>query len=224
VVPRGGLPALTVAVNEVKRGPTPSLLVNPGNWLSSASQGEALAPSTLAVDQALHEALFELRFDALNVGYRDLPAVGLAPHPGMVSVTQRPAVLPVAKYKRFDVGGLDVLVTGASPDRLSYLQPAGTVVEPAVPALRELLGTVDADLVVVLAYDESGADLAEVPGVDVVIEAGEWAQRSEPRVVGDAVWVKSVAQGRSLGELYLWVEDGRVTKAVDRQVELIPKP
>lgn len=82
---------------------------------------------------------------------------------------------------------------------------------------------------VVLAYDlpRQVQAIAAVPGVDVVIEADDYAARYEPMVLGQAVWVRSWDETTRLGELRLWVEDGRVVRALDRMIDLgpdVPEP
>ncbi|MEQ1505030.1 MAG: hypothetical protein ABMB14_22545, partial [Myxococcota bacterium] len=220
--PVGGLAGLATYVDAVRAGSRPVLLVDPGSWRASAADFGELSDASRSANDAFDRALELLRFDAFNVGYRDLPSV--TPRPGLVSATHRvvdPGSVGPLPYAAFDLDGLRVVVTGVSRDGLPYLQPKGTAVTPPVDAVRAILPeTADADLVVVLAIDAPSEveAIAALPGVDVVIEAGGYAERWPPLVVGDAVWVRSRDAGARVGELRLWVVDGRVVRAVDRFV------
>ncbi|MEZ5397924.1 MAG: hypothetical protein R2724_34870 [Bryobacterales bacterium] len=220
----GGLPRLGAYVGSLRERGEPVLLLAPGGWMASVGAGDALSSWSVETNAWFHRALAELRYDALLVSYRDLAGAAAAGHPGYVSATHRPAALPVARYKVFDVDGLRVAVTGVSRDGLQSMQPAlrGPVAAP-VPAVRALLPELaDADVVVVLAFEvpREVPALAALPGVDVVIEAADYDERWPAVAEGDAVWVRSLAGGVRAGELRLWVEDGRVVRAVDRQVPL----
>lgn len=223
--PKGGLGGLATWVAAAREADdtVPVLLLNPGAWASSATDIGVLTAAAKRNNAWFHRAWYEVRFDAANVTFRDIPS--LAPHPGLVSATHRPTDAPVARYKTFELGGLKVAVTGVSRDGLEYRRPTDTHVEAPLDALRALLPELrQHDLVVVLAYDV-GRDIAEIaalPGVDVVIEAAAYTERWPPLAVGDAVWVRSRDAGAELGELRLWVEDGVVVRAVDRRLPVGP--
>lgn len=222
--PRGGLGALATAAGVVRAEGAPTLVLNPGGWLSAEATFGELSEAAIARNLVFHRALYEFGFDAANVGWRELPSVALGPHPGLVSATHRAPELPVARYKRFELGGLDVAVTGVSRDGLPYLRPPGTAIVDPVEAVRSLVATVDADVWVVLAYEveRDVPAIARLPGVDVVIDAADHPERWPPEAVGDAVWVRSTAQGKAMGELRLWIERGAIVRAVERQVPLGP--
>lgn len=231
VHPTGGLPWLAAYRDAVReaRPDVPVLLVNAGGYLASTpdSDGDDLLAYARDTNLWFHRALSEIQFDALNVGFRDLAGTVPASHPGQVSVSHRSPGVPVARYKTFDLDGLRVVVTGASRAGLRGLEPAGTAVTSPLAGVRavlpEILATGPGDpLVVVLLFDapRDAEPIARLPGVDVVIEAGGYAERWPPVAVGDAVWVRSRAAGSRVGELRLWVEDGRVVRAVDRAVIL----
>ena len=77
-------------------------------------------------------------------------------------------------------------------------------------------------MVVLLAYQapEAAQRLAQKGLVDVVIDTNLHREFSAPFRVGDAVWVRSHIQTMRLGELRLGIEDGRVSWATDRKIDL----
>lgn len=226
-VPRGGLPRLASAVAARRAAdPTPDLLLHGGAWLSSSSVvgedgAELLDREALAQDVAFHRALGRFPFDALNTSPRDLPAVALGPHPGMVAANAEGHGLPVAPSKSFRRGGVEVVVVGVSAPELAGLQPPGARWIDPVAALARRAFPPEA-LVVVLAHGLSSRApaLAALPGVDVVVDTHAWEGVWGPMAEGDAVVVRTPAAGASLLELRLWVEDGRVAAARQRTVPL----
>lgn len=223
--PKGGLGGLATWVDAVRASDpqVPVLLLNPGAWASSVTDAGVLTRAAIRDNDWFHRAWYEVRFDAANVSFRDLPSV--VPHPGLVSATHRPPNDAVTRYKTFELGDLRVAVTGVSRDGLEYLRPTGTTVQTPVAAVRDLLPELaDHDLVVVLAYDvpKEVAAIASLPGVDVVIEAAGYTERWPPLAMGDAVWVRSRDLGAEVGELRLWVDDGKVTRAEDRRATIGP--
>lgn len=227
VVPRGGLARLaTVVAARRAADPTPTLLLHGGAWLSAGSTvgddgGALLSGEALAADVGMHTALGRLPFDALNTTPRDLPAVALGPHPGMVAANASGHGQPVVASKAFVRGDVEVHVVGVSAPALPELQPPGTTWSDPVAALRAH-PLPDAALVVVLAYGLGSRvpELAAVPGVDVIVDTHAWEGVWDPVADGDAVVVRTPAAGASLLELRLWVEDGRVAAARQRTVPL----
>lgn len=221
VVPRGGLGRSWSVADALRAGAAPVLLLNAGAWLSSSHDQGALTDEARAANERVHRALRAAPWDALNVGFRDLPGlVDGGARQGLVSANLRPPdAVPVVRYRRFELPGLSVAVTGLTRPGPPFLRPEGTVALDPEEALRALLPELaGVDVVVVLAYDLADRieAIGALPGVDVVIDASSWNARYGPWTAGDAVWVRSWDQGRWLGELRLWVEDGRVTRAVDR--------
>ena len=220
----GGLPRLATYVAAVRDAGRPALVLDVGSFLASVGAAGQLSDWSRTMNDGYHRALTELRFDAFNVSYRDLPGAVGAGHPGYVSATHRPEQGPIARYKSFQAGALQVAVTGVSRDGLATLQPPMAAVVRPVEAVRGLLPELEAhDVVVVMAYEVPSAEvraIAQLPGVDVVIEAGGFDARWPASVEGEAVWVRSLTDGVRAGELRLWVDGGRVVRAVDRQVPL----
>jgi 2',3'-cyclic-nucleotide 2'-phosphodiesterase (5'-nucleotidase family) len=226
-VPRGGMARLASAVAARRADdPTPDLLLHGGNWLSAATTltgdgGELLSREALDADVVMHRALGRLPFDALNTTFRDLPGVPFGPHPGMLAANARGHGQPVVADKTFVRGAEEVVVIGVSAAGLQALQPAGTGWTDPVEAVRSAPRP-GAAVVVVLAYGLGArvAELAAVPGVDVVVDTHAWQGVFEPLALGDTVVVRTPADGGSLVELRLWVEEGVVTAALQRTVPL----
>lgn len=221
--PRGGLPRVATLIDARRAAEpeVPSLLLHAGNWLSVAGTMGELDPKTIERNRAVHRALGELRFDALAATWRDLPGIPDGPHPGMVSATFRPPGLPVLRQKAFDAAGVHVIVTSVSREGPPWMLPEGT--EPIEPIAA--LASVErgpGDLVVVLAYGlaDRVEELAALPDVDLVVDTAAWTGFWEPRVVGEAVVVRTRAEALTADELRLWVDGGRITRLVDRVVPL----
>jgi 2',3'-cyclic-nucleotide 2'-phosphodiesterase (5'-nucleotidase family) len=226
-VPRGGFARLAAVVGARRAAdPTPDLLLHGGAWMSAESTvgadgEELLSASALDDDVRVHRALGRLPFDALNTTPRDLPAVPLGPHPGMLAANAAGHGLPVTPAKVFSRGGVEVVVIGVSAPELPGLQPAGTAWTDPVAALAAVPRPADA-LVIVLAHGLGARvpALAAVPGVDVVVDTHDWEGVWDPVVDGGAVVVRTPAAGASVLELRLWVADGVVTRARQRTVPL----
>lgn len=211
--PLGGL-ARVAGYRE--RVDVPTVLVNVGGWLDDTIDATgALRPDVVERDAVMVEGL--AGWDVLGVGYRDLPYLEQAGFPDNAVSANLVGEDGPPPYRVLDVGGARVAVTSVSArtgarGRLSWADP--------VEALSALLPTIEADLVVVLAY-EPGAqarEIARIPGVDVVVEAGRYTSHWAPIVEGDTVWVRSDLQTRSLGELRL--DLGEPLGALDRKVDL----
>jgi hypothetical protein len=197
------------------------LLLNPGGWLTGDHDQGVLVPRAVEDNAFVRRALALVRYDALNVSWRDLPGLGDGV-PGLVSATHQ-GLAPVATTETVDAGGLQVVITGVSRRGPPFLEPAGTTVLGPVEAVRAL-PLRDEDLVVVLARNvpREVQALAALPGVDVVIEADDYNARYPPTLVGSTLWVRSWDESTRLGELRLWVEDGHVVRALDRMIDLGP--
>jgi hypothetical protein len=208
----------------------PSILVNPGGWLTTtlAADGVSFRSDTQVKNQAMVEALAQ--WDALNVSFRDLPWLDEHGFPrNAVSANLRTSVGdgPVA-FRTIERGGLKIAITGVTAQGLNRLQPARFTWSDPVEALWKLLPGIEADLVVVLAYDTRSLtdDLARVPGVDLVVETGEFAQFDPATREGEALWARGWRKTERLGELRLKLSEGRITSAFDRSVPLdnkVPK-
>jgi 2',3'-cyclic-nucleotide 2'-phosphodiesterase (5'-nucleotidase family) len=229
--PRGSLARVEgyrQALRKARPG-VPDLLLNAGNWLDDTigTEGDSLRLDVEIADAWMVKGVEEGGWDALNVGFRDLPFLaGTAFPAGAVSASVRPedSARGPAPYRVLQAGDLRVAVTGVSPLGMAFVQPAGWSYQDEVESVRALVPAMEneADLVVVLAYSvgPKARGLARNPGGVGVIEAGEFHERWEPSFEDSAVWVRTHFQTMRLGELRLVVRDGRVVGALDRKIDL----
>lgn len=225
--PRGGLARLQSYSDAVRRAQpdTPTLLLHAGQWASDRIDADGtLRPDARIANQAMLEGLALAGVDAANLTWKDAPTFAHAPRPDwVVSSSLGPA--GAASARLLDAGDRRVAVLGATPFEADWLQPDGWSGGDPVDGVRHALTSLpaDVDLVVVLTWGTRAQtqDLAELPGVDVVVEASEFVGRDTPWTDTDTVWVRSRSQGQSVGELRLWLDgEGRITRAVDRWVDL----
>lgn len=227
VRPLGSLARVEGYRRAVARGPVPEVLVNAGGFLDATPDvsGGVRADAALR-DARMIEALRLGHWDAWNVGAPDLP--WLAAHgfpPEAVSANLRPIDPSKPAPQAFRVvqaGRWKVGITGVSgtvPDSMTGWRAADPVaaVRALLPALRA-----KADVVVVLAWHPAKAvlDLARIPGIAVIVESTGAPGRWPPDTEGQGVWVRSDPQTHHLGELRLHLAGGRVTSALDRQIDL----
>ncbi len=236
--PRGGLPRLAtyVAASSEANPGTPSLLLNGGYWLEDAiGLGGGLRGDVPLMNGWMVRGLQQLPWDALNLGYTDLP--------GLVELGGELAELPLVsaniqareghdvpqpeRWRLVQAGDLRVGITGLSTPGVSFVPTPEYIVEPPLPAAERVLAEMEGqvDMVVLLAFQaipEARALAQDHPEITVVIDTHHHSESVPPFHVGEATWVKSTHQGRNLGELRLWIEDGGITRALDRKVELDP--
>ncbi len=224
--PEGGVARVWGWVNANREilGDCASLLVNPGGWLTTtlADDGVTFRADTPIKNAAMIRALAE--WDALNISFRDLPWLDQHGFPRnavsanlSASVGEGPAAFRVVER-----GALRIAITGVTARGLHRLQPERFTYADPVEALRTLVPRMEADLVVVLAYDTHGLtdELARVPGVDLVVETGEFAHFDPATREGTALWARAWKKSQRLGELRLGLTDGQITSALDRSIPL----
>ena len=105
------------------------------------------------------------------------------------------------------------------------LIPEGYSLGDPVEGVHQVLKTASVgprDLVVLLSSDANaaGSALAKSGLVVLVIDARQHRYREPPFRVGDAVWTKAHHQTLRLGEIRMDLKDGRVTRALDRKIDL----
>lgn len=221
VRPLGGLARQQTYVEAVEATGTPSLVLHAGGWLASEADQGVITDASRAANARMMRALRGVRVDALNAGWPDVAALELA-RPGLVSATLR-ADVPVLEADVHAVGGVRVAVTGVTRGGPAYLWREGTEVRDAVQAVAAVRDRVEADLLVVLVYDdpEAAVAVARLPGVDLVVEAGGYTARWPAVVEGEAVRVRTWDQGARLTELRLWRDpDGPLARVLHREVDL----
>jgi 2',3'-cyclic-nucleotide 2'-phosphodiesterase (5'-nucleotidase family) len=241
--PRGGLPRLKAYIDAERRANpgTPDLLLGGGYWLNDdVDLSGALRKDARARNVWMTRGLAAAGFTALNTSLFDLAGVAelgrAAADLPMVSANvrltatgrSRPEPVGPRPWIAVNRGGIRVGVTGITQqgDALADT-PDLEATDPtsgADAAIGEL--ATRADVIVLLAFhvQDRARDLAERhPEVDVVVDTDQHRETSAPFRVGNAVWVKSAWKGERLGELRLWLQEGRVISALDRQVDLDPE-
>jgi len=216
--PLGGLARQEAYAQAVRQTGVPTLVLHAGGWLDSTADEGELTPQARAANDAMMGALRGIGVDVLNVGWPDLAGLEAA-RPGLVSanlLTDEPVLRRVIT----EVDGRRVLITGVSRGGPAYLQRAPVV--GAADGVREVLQlSPDPALAVVLAYDDPQAarSVAQLDGVDLVVEAGAYQARWKPLTDG-AVHVRTWDRGQRLTELRLWLGDEGLTKVVVREIPL----
>ena len=202
---------------------TPSLLLNAGSWASNRTGDVGqLTPDALVANEWMIQGSEAAGFDALNASYSDTLWFRTVDVPDLVVSTNGEGAGVGVRY--FEAGTQTVAVLGVSRLGMRYLQPEDVVWHDAVQSVADVLPGVraKADLVVVLAYDvgKQAKGLANLPGVDVLIEASVFRAQEPPWFERGQVWVRANYQTQRVGELRLWIEDGQIVSARDRLVDL----
>lgn len=218
--PLGGLARQQAYVEAVEATGSPSLVLHAGAWLDAGASGMELTERARVANEGFLRALRRVRVDVLNTAWPDLAALEGRGRPGLVASGLHHDDSPVLDVVTREVGGVRVAVTGMSRAGMPYLMPPGTETVPGVAGVQAALDGVERDLAVVLVYDdpEGARAVAQLPGVDVVVEAARYNGRWEPFVDG-ALHVRTWEQGQRLTELRLWVGEG-LERAMVRQVDL----
>jgi 2',3'-cyclic-nucleotide 2'-phosphodiesterase (5'-nucleotidase family) len=229
--PRGSLARLA-AWNDAVRQRDAGVSVHAGYFLEDAVGFDGVERSDVSLGNGyMARGLALGAWDALNVGFADLPGLArldpaLRAALPLVSANVRgPGVRPYVVVER---GGRRVGITGITRPGVTLSEPPGTTmadpVEAAGPVLAELAGK--ADVVVLLSYQgEAWAQrLAQAhPAVDVVVDANLHRDAVPPATVGRAAWVRSSYETMRAGELRLDLDaQGAVVGARDRKIDLDP--
>jgi hypothetical protein len=236
--PRGSIPRLQAYVDaSVAANPdTPWVLVNAGYFLEDAIDiGGQLRADVPIINRWMVRGLEQQgSWTAISPGYVDLPGMvelgAELPALPFVSANIRARsdeVATIAPYVTVQAGDLTVAITGITTPGVSFVPTPQYAVEPPGPGVAAVLDELhgEADLIVLTAFqaiDEARRIASEHPEISVVVDAFGHHEAVPPFVVGGAIWVKSHHQTQRLGELRLWIEDGRIVRALDRQVELDP--
>lgn len=222
--PRGGLDRVDRYASALRKLEEPVVLLNAGGYLDAVPGLDGrLRPDALVRGRYLLEGLELGGWDVANLGYRDLPYQGVAGlSPLAVSANlEAPEGEGPPSHRIVEVDGVKVAVTGVSSSALLHMQPDGWTFGDPVAALEALVPTLQADVVVVLAYEvDDPRALARIDGVDVLIEASSFHTSFPPLLEEGAVWVRARHGTQQLGELRLTVRDGVVVAAHDRKIDL----
>jgi hypothetical protein len=227
--PRGGLARASAHVRGVQGGSVPTLMVHAGAAFDDTQAFEGgLRPDIPVVNKWFVSGLQHLGVAALNATSVDLPGlVELGPlADGLPRVSANVRGPGIEPYRVVQVGDLKVGVTGVSALPAVMSVAPGTEIVPALRAARDVIAelTPQVDLVVLLSWraPEVARTLAMGGDVDVVVDANGHVSRTPPMRIGDAVWVRSAMRTERLGELRLHLEDGSISTALDRMVDLGP--
>ncbi len=178
-----------------------------------------------ARNEAVTAALNLGGWDAVNLACDDAWAVMEgSPPSGLISTNMVVPGVDLVSHWRTEAAGVDVVVLGVTGPCRVGAAPLGVERHDPVEAVQRALATVEADVVVVVAYGLEGAMMAfaQLPRVDVVIEAGDYQARYRPQLAGELVWVRSAARTARLGELRLQLEGAEIHAIEDRRVRLGP--
>jgi len=204
----------------------PHLLLNAGAWLSNTIGNTTdLRLDARAANLRMTEAVELAGWDVLNVGFRDMPWFREAPIPSRaVSANVRPTSEGgPSTYEVVTVGDFKVAVTGVSGEGMLFLQPDDYAYGDPVASVEALLPEMrkEADLIVALGYGlgKAVSDLTTLD-IDILIEAGEYKEQHEPVLEHGTLWVRSRWRTERLGELRLFIDNGEITAAVDRMVDM----
>lgn len=230
--PRGSLARLAryVDASRAANPDTLGLLVHAGAYASTRlGRDLTLRADARVANAAMDDGLAMAGFDAVNVTLHDLPWRGSQPTWPSSAVSANivgPPERALPTHRLFVRDGLRVAITGVTAPGLEPMQPDGFhFVDPA-QSLRVLLPTLadEADLVVVLAFGlgRDTSHLAELPGVDILIEGGGYGPRMSAFTHRQAVWARANRQTETLGELRVALADARVARVIDRAIDLDP--
>ena len=225
--PRGALAAFVgYAEAAVRAAPSPSVRVHAGYWLEDAVDYAGVPrPHVEVQDLWAMRGLAAANFDALNVTDHDVAGLVRVPaDPTLPLVSAHITGPGVRRFVVVERGGLRVGITGVSGEAPSMADTSAfprAPIDAAIPVLAELVTRTD--VVILLAWKANDAvrELVDaVPGVDVVIDAGLYADAQRPVLRHDTAWTFSTWQLVRAGELRLHLDGGRVLGGVDRQVDL----
>lgn len=137
-----------------------------------------------------------------------------------------PLTVQVQPWVEVDAGDLTIGITGIGAPGPAWMAPPGWTIDDPLTATRavleELAPRVDVVVLMAHALPEVARTLAEEGRVDIVVDAWNHRAFTTPFRVGDAVWVRAHHQTMRVGELRVQVEDGRVSRAIERNVDLDP--
>ncbi len=186
------------------------VLVDAGGWLAGAQR----------IDGS-----FSPDVSALNAGWRDLRFLGTldALPDGVVSANARRldgGPVPPAVLER-TLGGVRVAITGVT---WGTRVPEGWALDDPATAVAVALDGVEADVVVVLAFElgEHLRSVANVPGVDLIVDGAGHRERWPAVAWEQATLARVVAGTEYLTELRIQSTAGGPLDIETRHVELDP--
>jgi len=237
--PRGSLTRLQGYVDAARESTpnTPDVLLHAGYFLEDAiGLGGSLREDVPLQNTWMAKGLEAQDWDALNLSFNDLPGWRELDRSGIqlpvtsANIRVRDAFAEATAWptwKRIQRRDLTIGVVGVSNAGVSFVTTPeyqiNAVVEAAGPVIAE--AAAESDIVILLAYQAPGEAKAlanAYADIDVVVDAYKHREAEPPFDVGNAIWVKSHYETQRLGELRIWLEDGTITKALDRKIDLDP--
>jgi len=227
--PRGSLARIAsfIDATETANPDAEILMVNGGHWLDDATSLDG-TPRLDApiINQWMIAGLEQLGVDALNVGYNDMA--------GINSLSGQTSELPmvsanligtgVQRFITVDVNNVSIGITGISSPGVSFINTPGFTAnnpeESGLKTLQDLHSRVD--IVVLLAFQapETAKSLAATGLVDIVIDTNSHNAFYPPFRQDNAIWVRSHKHSMRLGELRLTLDEGAITSAIDRKIDM----
>ncbi len=225
--PRGSLARYAGYAAAIERAlPTPTVRVDAGYWLTDAVDyaGQPRLDAA-AKDQWMMKGLAAVGYDALNVSAHDLAGlVAVPPDPTLPLVSANVSGPGVRRYVIVERGGRRIGITGITGPAATMADLSAYTVAPPAEAAGTLAELVTrADVVVLLSWNANEAVrtlVQAVPGIDVVVDAGLYSDALPPVQVHDAVWTFAEYQLARVGELRLGLDGGRITRALDRHIDM----
>jgi 2',3'-cyclic-nucleotide 2'-phosphodiesterase (5'-nucleotidase family) len=225
--PRGGLARQLSYFKALQQADSPVLFVNGGYWLEDAMglDGETRADVPV-LNRWMVAGMEQLEPHALNISYNDTA--------GLTSLGEVHSALPLVSANveggdiqpsiRLELGEISVGITGITTPGVSFLETPGFEMSDPFRSGKKVLEALseEVDFTILLAYGDpkSARRLAQSGLVDVVIDTNLHRESYPPVFVGEALWVRSHFQTMRLGELRLGIEDGEISWAVERKIDL----
>ncbi|MSQ02582.1 MAG: hypothetical protein EXR71_11960 [Myxococcales bacterium] len=225
--PRGSLARFVGYATAAHRAaPSPTVRVNTGYWLTDAvDYAGHVRRDAEVMDVWAMRGMAAAGFDALNVTAHDVAGlVRVPPDPSLTLVSANVTGPGIVRYVIVERGGRTIGITGITGPAASMADTSAYPIAPAESAtgvLAELVGRVD--VVVLMGWQANGALRflqKAVPGIDVILDSGLYADALPPVFQQGAAWTFSEYQMVRAGELRLRLDGGRVLGGVDRHIDL----
>ena len=219
LAPRGGMATTNAIIQAAKTTHRSLLTVHAGQALrSDPIQRGTQNPATEKDNAQMVSLLSPDRWDAVNVGWSEIGSVNTIGQNWVSANLRQGDAYPSVRW--FDRGQLRVAVTGVSNDGSRQLWSDDVSYTEPVQALHQLMPSLaEADVVIVLASGINDIQpIADLDGVDVIIDANRHVGRWNAQVVGDAIWARSPDKGERIGDLRLWTTNDGFRVVKDGQI------
>ena len=218
--PRGGLPR---AASYLEKS-APGLVLNAGYWMDDG-QGIDGTPraDTILKNEWMVRGLSALQPDAIHVSFNDVFGLSTLPEspiqlPLVSANIQGPGIAPyiIVEHAEKRIGITGISETGHPSIQTPDFERTPAV-KSAAPIVKNLRASTDTVIVFAHGVPEEAKKLARTGDVDVIIDTNAHRIFEPPFRIGDALWVRSHAQGMRLGELRIGPD---MEWAFDRKIEL----